>query len=501
MGRPVSRVLGAGADRASPAGSRRGPDGGPCHVHERRRRRGSLPGQLRDFPGRPVQRAVEPDLGRLHSVRPAGSSLCPHLGDRPVGERRAVRAGLHRLHGSHRRQRSRGAHRPGHRGRRLSHHPRRCRAATASKRRRHRDVRRAGADLPEQRTHRRPLCVLRARPAGLHRCHRGHRRVHRCGRLHDLGARPSGSAQTVGSLALIASARYPDWKGHLYGYDVSVDCQKQANPADAEYDPNYPWTCDLNVPCGGSVVVGGVTKQSNCRWDAGVTLSQGADGLYNTTADNNAGVPRKVYTWNPASSNALVPITSTAAAHAGHAVWELRHHRRHGGLHPREHRRSGEPRTATLGAGRRQQLDAGHHRSHRGVEAEQLPAQTALRGGLRGAAQPGLARLLGRDAARLRRERRGGDPRAPPARPVAQAGGSCTTATSRGSTTPRATTSSSPDRALCPAATCSGWQARRVSATYGPPTARTGPARTPGATRRCSSCPRAPVVPACTPST
>ncbi|MFZ5789045.1 MAG: hypothetical protein ACOY3Y_21615 [Acidobacteriota bacterium] len=110
-----------------------------------------------------------------------------------------------------------------------------------------------------------------------------------------------GTAQTLGTVALVASARYPDWKGHLYAYNTAVDCSSNTDE----------WTCDLNVPCGG-VDAGGL--KSNCLWDAGEVLSAGADRDYTTVADNNNGLTRRVYTWNPNLSNQLVEITNSASS-------------------------------------------------------------------------------------------------------------------------------------------------------------------------------------------
>jgi hypothetical protein len=110
-----------------------------------------------------------------------------------------------------------------------------------------------------------------------------------------------GSAQVLGTLGLVASGGYPDWKGHFYAYNLGVDCDSVTDE----------WTCDLDVPCGTDDTATGGLK-SNCVWDAGATLSKGADGVHTTTTDNNGGLPRKIYTWDPSSSNTLVPITASA---------------------------------------------------------------------------------------------------------------------------------------------------------------------------------------------
>jgi hypothetical protein len=67
-------------------------------------------------------------------------------------------------------------------------------------------------------------------------------------------------------VSFIASATYPQWKGHLYAYDLT-------KPAT---DPDY------------------------LKWDAGEVLTGGNDGF-----------ARQIYTWNPSSGNALVAVSST----------------------------------------------------------------------------------------------------------------------------------------------------------------------------------------------
>ncbi|MGE5235717.1 MAG: hypothetical protein ACM3O7_05170 [Acidobacteriota bacterium] len=117
----------------------------------------------------------------------------------------------------------------------------------------------------------------------------------------------TGSAQTLGTIGLVASARYPDWKGHLYAYDLSADCSDAAR-----------WDCSLTTPCGWvENPADPNSRRSNCKWDAGQVLSTGPDGDPATTVDNNNGTARLLYSWNPANSNQLIRIqadSSTATA-------------------------------------------------------------------------------------------------------------------------------------------------------------------------------------------
>ena len=91
-----------------------------------------------------------------------------------------------------------------------------------------------------------------------------------------------GSANTsLGDVGLVASSSYPSWAGHVYALKLDQDCSG-ANALNCQ------------KPCG--------ETGSNCVWDAGEVLSEN---------DNN-GVPRKIYTWDPTDATEpykLVEVT------------------------------------------------------------------------------------------------------------------------------------------------------------------------------------------------
>ena len=110
---------------------------------------------------------------------------------------------------------------------------------------------------------------------------------------------PSVSTSPVAgeTLAFVASASYPSWKGHLYAYDVNADCTVTS-----------AWDCTR--PCGW-VDPSNPAKKSDCAWDAGEVLTVGgleADGTSRKGANN--GLARHIYTWNPSNDNVLVPVTT-----------------------------------------------------------------------------------------------------------------------------------------------------------------------------------------------
>ncbi len=75
----------------------------------------------------------------------------------------------------------------------------------------------------------------------------------------------SGGGVSSDLVALLASTDYPGWKGHLRAFDLSLP----------DTDPNY------------------------LMWDAADVLNTG-----------NASLARRIYTWNPRSSNAMVEVTA-----------------------------------------------------------------------------------------------------------------------------------------------------------------------------------------------
>jgi len=97
----------------------------------------------------------------------------------------------------------------------------------------------------------------------------------------------SGAGAATSNIVVLPSTDYPSWKGHLYAYDSSVVVGNQG-------------TCSAWLPeCYGGVADNSQNPCIPClKWDAGQLLTE------STTPAAN----RKIYTWNPASSNALVEV-------------------------------------------------------------------------------------------------------------------------------------------------------------------------------------------------
>lgn len=113
-------------------------------------------------------------------------------------------------------------------------------------------------------------------------------------------------SSVAGNLAFVASTSYPGWRGHLYAYDLRAQC------GTPDWDCTKPcgWRTTVTNPDGTTRVV-----RSNCVWDAGEVLSLGAgtafaaDGTVTARKPRNNGVPRKIYTWNPADPSTLIEVT------------------------------------------------------------------------------------------------------------------------------------------------------------------------------------------------
>jgi hypothetical protein len=95
----------------------------------------------------------------------------------------------------------------------------------------------------------------------------------------------ASSALGAGTVAILASTEFPLWKGHLYAFDTTK----------ATTDAGY------------------------LMWDAGYNLRYSTGTAENpggTTANPAYVAPsaRKIYTWNPASGNALVAVTTANAS-------------------------------------------------------------------------------------------------------------------------------------------------------------------------------------------
>lgn len=102
-----------------------------------------------------------------------------------------------------------------------------------------------------------------------------------------------------GLVGFVSSAAYPKWQGHLYAYDIKASCSDTSK-----------WDC--TQPCGW-VDPTDSSRKSNCLWDAGEVLSIGGLNADGSRKSPNNGLTRKLYTWNPASSNAMVPIAAASA--------------------------------------------------------------------------------------------------------------------------------------------------------------------------------------------
>jgi hypothetical protein len=109
----------------------------------------------------------------------------------------------------------------------------------------------------------------------------------------------SGGAS--GTLGFIASADYPEWRGHLYAYYLTADCSNTTL-----------WDCSVATPCGWFQTTGTTTKRSSCAWDAGEILTSGklttSGNTTNRMGANNA-LARKLFTWNP-TDDSMVEITA-----------------------------------------------------------------------------------------------------------------------------------------------------------------------------------------------
>lgn len=101
----------------------------------------------------------------------------------------------------------------------------------------------------------------------------------------------ASSALSTGTTALLASAEFPGWKGHLYAYDVT-NCDLSGCDTSVFPTPD----CDH---CTGTTA-NPIPAPPLLKWDAGTVLN------------STSAASRKIYTWN--SSNQLVEVT---AANAG----------------------------------------------------------------------------------------------------------------------------------------------------------------------------------------
>jgi hypothetical protein len=101
----------------------------------------------------------------------------------------------------------------------------------------------------------------------------------------------ASSALSTGTVALLASAEFPGWKGHLYAYDVT-NCDLSGCNTTVFPTPD----CDH---CTGTAA-NPIPAPPVFLWDAGTVLN------------GTIAADRKIYTWN--SSNQLVEVTAANAA-------------------------------------------------------------------------------------------------------------------------------------------------------------------------------------------
>ena len=105
----------------------------------------------------------------------------------------------------------------------------------------------------------------------------------------------AGAGAGASNIVTLPSTDFPNWHGHFYGYDSAVT--KAAY--DADNTTCYQW---LTSCYGGNSTDNSKNPCIACmKWDAGYLL---------TEAQRTAAT-RKIYTWNPASGNALVEVTAT----------------------------------------------------------------------------------------------------------------------------------------------------------------------------------------------
>jgi hypothetical protein len=105
----------------------------------------------------------------------------------------------------------------------------------------------------------------------------------------------AGAGAGASNIVTLPSTEFPNWQGHFYAYDSGVT--KAAY--DADNTKCYQW---LTSCYGGNPTDNSTNPCIPClKWDAGYLL----------TEPKTTAASRKIYTWNPASGNALVEVTAT----------------------------------------------------------------------------------------------------------------------------------------------------------------------------------------------
>lgn len=105
----------------------------------------------------------------------------------------------------------------------------------------------------------------------------------------------AGAGAGASNIVTLPSTDFPNWQGHFYAYDSAVT--KAAY--DADNTKCYQWRTSCY---GGNSTDNSTNLCIAClKWDAGYLL----------TEPKTTAASRKIYTWNPASGNALVEVTAT----------------------------------------------------------------------------------------------------------------------------------------------------------------------------------------------
>jgi hypothetical protein len=105
----------------------------------------------------------------------------------------------------------------------------------------------------------------------------------------------AGAGAGASNIVTLPSTDFPNWQGHFYAYDSAVT--KAAY--DADNTKCYQWRTSCY---GGNSTDNSTNSCIAClKWDAGYLL----------TEPKTTAASRKIYTWNPASGNALVEVTAT----------------------------------------------------------------------------------------------------------------------------------------------------------------------------------------------
>jgi hypothetical protein len=108
----------------------------------------------------------------------------------------------------------------------------------------------------------------------------------------------SGAGASMSNVVTLPSTEFPAWLGHFYAYDSAITKATY----DADNTKCYKW---LTSCYGGNPTDNSTNSCIACKiWDAGYLL----------TEPKRAAATRKIYTWDPANSNALVEVVAANLA-------------------------------------------------------------------------------------------------------------------------------------------------------------------------------------------